>query len=77
MTTRTTSRGFGVYAEFRDRYNSEVRVQESSLGTERCVWIFCRNPGFTESPPAPHLTVEQARTVRDALDAFIREAEGD
>jgi hypothetical protein len=36
-----------------------------------------RVEGMTKRLPSPHLDVEQARRVRDALDAFIREREGD
>jgi len=61
---RTTERGFKVFAEFRDKYHHETRVQESSAASERCVWI------FTESNAA-HLTVEMAKQVRDALNEFI------
>jgi predicted trehalose synthase len=93
-----TPRGFAAYAEFTDKYGSTVRVQESSLATDDCVWIFASHAtpklrpewrerlaaaGFgTEEKlgelasfltPSPHLNVEQAITVRDALDAFISE----
>lgn len=61
-----TQRGFRIYTHFRDRYGNEVRVQQSSLATESCVWIF--------SDEDPHLTVEQAQVVRDALDEFIADA---
>lgn len=62
----TTERGFTIYDEFTDRYGNEVSVVESSLATEACCWIFCDR--------APHLTVAQARRVRNALDAFIAES---
>ena len=65
----TTDRGFAIYDEFTDRYGNQVSVVESSLATEACCWIF--------SGKAPHLTVEQARRVRDALDAFVRENGGE
>lgn len=74
-----TSRGFAIYDMLTDRYGHDVRVQQSSLATEDCVWIFCdRNeefdtPGFE---PSPHLTVAQAARVRDALSAFIAEYGG-
>lgn len=72
-----TERGFSIYADFTDRYGHRVRVQQSSLATEDCAWIFCnrgeRDPEGYE--PSPHLTVEQARLVRDALSEFIAEFE--
>lgn len=75
MASRVTPRGFTIYDELTDRYGHKVRVQESSLATEACAWVFCdRNdgdePGFE---PSPHLTVAQAIRVRDALSAFIAE----
>ena len=71
-----TQRGFGVYAELVDRYGSKVRVQHSSLATETCVWIFASdNPDPNYENPSPHLTVEQAKAIRDGLDGFIRDAE--
>jgi hypothetical protein len=69
-----TPRGFAVYVELVDRHGSSVRVQESSAAEEPCVWIFAERG---EEPTAPHLTVEQARRVRDGLDTFLRDAEGD
>jgi hypothetical protein len=69
-----TPRGFAVYAELVDRYGSRVRVQKSSAAEEPCVWISAKSG---EEPTSPHLTVEQARRVRDGLDVFLRDAEGD
>jgi hypothetical protein len=69
-----TPRGFAVYVELVDRHGSSVRVQESSAAEEPGVWIFAERGG---EPTAPHLTVKQATTVRDGLDAFLRDAEGD
>ncbi len=75
MAEKYTSRGFGIYAELTDEYGSKVRVQESSLATEECVWIFCENDhpqwAKTKVTPAPHLNREHARIVRDALTEFI------
>ena len=66
MNRSTTDRGFTIYDQFTDRYGKQVTITESSLATESCVWIH-------SSGGAPHLTVEQARRVRDALGAFIAE----
>lgn len=69
-----TDRGFGVYCRFRDRYGSEILVQQSSLAFEDCVWIFAGdNPDMDE--PSPHLTRTQAIMVRDALTAWIEDFE--
>lgn len=68
-----TDRGFAIYDEFVDRYGSEVRVQKGSLASEPTVWIFAKCHADACGPDAAHLTVEQAKRVRDALDAFIAE----
>jgi hypothetical protein len=76
----TTERGFAIYVEFVDTYGSNVRVQESSAASEPKVWIFCdRSRGYASDDlggdrqaATPHLSVEQARCVRDALDEFIK-----
>lgn len=79
MAEKYTSRGFRIYAELTDRYGSTVRVQESSLATEECVWIFCENghPQYTKTgvAPAPHLNRDHARIVRDALTEFVGDDE--
>ena len=69
----TTGRGFTVYDEFTDTYGSTVIVQESSSAEGARIWIFCRHGGFPQKANEPHLDVEQARRVRDALDTFIGE----
>lgn len=66
----TTARGFAIYDEFTDMYGGQVRVQQSSLASEPAVWIFGKN---SDLGSAAHLTVEQARRVRDALGAFLAE----
>jgi hypothetical protein len=68
-----TERGFTIYDAFRDQYGADVRLQESSLATERCIWVFSSKHGFPDEPASPHLNLAQAERVRDALDAFIRE----
>jgi hypothetical protein len=58
---------FRIYAEFVDTYGAKVDVRESSLATERRVWIHAGDG-------AAHLNVEQAKAVRDALDEWLNEA---
>lgn len=67
----TTDRGFAIYDEFIDLYGREVRVQKSSYASEPAVWIFATDSvhGY------PHLTIDQAKRVRAALDVFISESE--
>jgi len=67
-----TQRGFAIYANVHDAYGTLVRVQKSSSAEEARCWIFCQ-PHLNLRVPAPHLNVEQARVVRDALTAFIDE----
>ena len=80
-----TERGFDSYDEFTDSYGATIRVQESSAAPAPHVWVFV-DGGGTEAPVgfpglpegrkndgSAHLTVEQARRLRDALDAFIAE----
>lgn len=68
-----TERGFIIYDQFTDTYGSDVRVQESSAATAAKVWIFCNKHGFPQESASPHLDLNQAKRVRDALDAFIAE----
>ena len=35
-----TERGFADYADFKDTYDTHVRVRESSSAMQDCVWIF-------------------------------------
>jgi hypothetical protein len=70
----TTERGFVIYDEFTDVYGDDVRIQESSSATGARVWIFCKSkPAFPQEGTSPHLNVEQAKRVRDALNVFISE----
>jgi hypothetical protein len=74
LNRSTTDSGLTVYDEFTDTYDHEVRVVESSASGETCCWIVA---GATMTaggrPASAHLNVEQAKRVRDALDAFISE----
>jgi hypothetical protein len=70
----TTERGFTIYDEFTDTYGTGIRVQESSSAEEPRCWIHADGEARGISG-APHLNLEQAKRVRDALDAFISENE--
>jgi hypothetical protein len=74
---RETPRGFAVYDEFADRYGNEVRVQKSSSATDDCVWVFAHPAGDSSANASPHLNVEMARRMRDALGVFISEHGGE
>lgn len=70
----STPRGFGIYAEGVDLYGESFSVQESSLATEYALWIGQdRTPDGT--PCRAHLSVEQARQVRDAITAWLSAVE--
>ena len=71
-----TERGFTIYDQIADSYGSDVRVQHSSAATAAKVWIFCSKHGFPQESASPHLNLDQAKRVRDALDAFIAEQQG-
>jgi len=70
-----TPRGFRVYARVTDSHGQQVQVQESSAADTHCVWVFCNDRDGTAGTLAPHLDLGQARAVRDALDAFVTDAE--
>ena len=72
MPVSYTPRGFAIYAEFRDSYGNNIRVQQSSNAEVDAVWIFVLRDG-----EETYLTVEQAVLVRDALTEFIQEATGE
>jgi hypothetical protein len=69
---RETENGLVVYGEVIDTQGSQVWVQESSALEGPQCWIFSCHPEFTGL--SPQLDREQAIEIRDALDAFIREA---
>jgi hypothetical protein len=72
-----TSRGFDTYDEFRDSYGAAVTVRQSSAASGAHVWLFAEGGGVDRNDGAAHLTVDQARRVRDALDVFIAECGDD
>ena len=38
MTKEKTKRGFAIY-KFKDRYDADCSLQQSSIATECCVWL--------------------------------------
>jgi hypothetical protein len=75
MQRKYTERGFRIYDDFQDAYGKNIRIQRSSLASNRCVWI--QNEVTTlEVPPNTHLanahlTVKMAKKVIAALQAFV------
>ena len=84
-----THRGFVSYDELTDAYGASITVRESSAASAPHVWLFIEGGGTAAAPGTPgipggrvndgsaHLTVAQAVRVRDALDNFIHEHEGE
>lgn len=67
-----TQRGFAIYDEFKDRYDKDITIVKSSIATEDCVWI--QNEVITVDGEAignAHLTVDMAKRVIKALQAFV------
>lgn len=73
MKTKRTSRGFRIYAQFKDLYGCDVRVQASSLATKRAVWIFpeVKQANTGEWLAGAHLSVVQAKRIIKALQRFV------
>lgn len=65
-----TQRGFGIYTQFRDTYDHQVRVVRSSAAFKRRVWIFCTDPNDSTQDHSAHLSPIQARKVGNALLKF-------
>ena len=87
MSRSVTPRGFAVYDEV-DCDGDTVTVQQSSCAIEPCVWLRVegvpvhepverRRRGLPAHPDPvtlmAHLTIDDARRVKKALAAFIRE----
>lgn len=70
-----TDRGFVTYTQITDTYGNNVTVRQSSSAEEDSVWVFCGDADGHEL--TPHLNVEQATVVRDALNAFLAVHGGD
>lgn len=69
---KRTSRGFAIYADFKDEYGKNIRVQASSLATKRCVWIQNEvTEHMGEHLGNAHLTVAMAKRVIKALQKFV------
>lgn len=76
-----TARGFSMYGDFKDERGCRIRVQESSAVGDPRTWVMITNDAGTyhrtpiSGDCSAHLTVDQARQMRDALDRFIADAE--
>lgn len=73
---KTNARGFYIYDEFKDSYQADVRVVESSSALGPRVWIFCEglNPTSGDREDrSPHLNKEQATRLMEALQTWINQ----
>lgn len=86
MPESYSERGFALYATIPTTRGTEVRVYESSAADEPHVWLSLEGDCHLRSEPRPfpgvecgiaeghaaaHLSVENARRVRDALDEWL------
>lgn len=70
-----TSRGFQLI-KFRDLYDAECSLQESSLATECAIWFGCDKNAVhsvtgEELSPRMHLTQEQVAALIPHLQRFV------
>lgn len=69
---KKTERGFIEYGEFTDVYGANVRVQESSIATKKCVWIFVDSERDKQNNGAIHLDEKSAKTLIKHLTKFLK-----
>ena len=63
-----TCRGFAV-AKFRDRYNHQCSIQDSSAATEPCLWLGVDQDVIPQT--RMHLTQDQVRALLPLLTRFV------
>lgn len=71
-----SDRGLGTYLKTKDTDGRSFRLQDSSSAEGPCVWLFTDQKVGTyvdgrDEPAALHLSVEQARELRNALTDFL------
>lgn len=74
LPTEFTERGFAIYNTITDSRGNTIRVQESSAADDSYVWLFLKphSREAIEDQVDPHLSVEQATQLRDALNRFLK-----
>lgn len=76
-----TPRGFKIYGKLEDSRGCTIRVQESSAVGRPCVYVFCNDTkgvyNYKDGSPDPHITVEQAEQMIQALQTFVEDAKSD
>jgi len=68
MDLNKTERGFYI-AEFKDRYDKDCSIQESSLATEGCIWLGQND--VDGKPARMHLTVDMVKELLPLLQIFV------
>lgn len=67
-----TDRGFRHWEPIPTSYGHEIRVYESSAASAPHIWLAVDGEkAITDFPGTAHLTLDQAKAVRDALDEAI------
>ena len=64
MKLKQTLRGFYV-ADFKDFNNNDCSIQESSLATDDCIWLGCKEGRM-------HLDKKQAKKLIKLLERFVK-----
>lgn len=72
ITIRPNVRGF-MYVDFKDTYNDDCSIQESSSADEPCIWLG-RNEGthhLGKCLARMHLNQEQVKALLPLLEYFV------
>ena len=76
MEYKRTARGFIIYGEIKDTYDSTITISESAAVGEEHIWIQCCKI-HTNEKFFPHLNVEQAEILIGHLQNFIKHSKSD
>jgi len=74
-------RGFALWEPVKTDYGADVKVKESSAAEGPHLWLEIKQPppeyegALKEARAVAHCTLEQAKEIRDRLDAAIRFSE--
>jgi hypothetical protein len=66
-------RGFAIYGTIKDTRAATIVVKHSSADPLRYLWIFIDGGHIAANKGAAHLTLAQAKKVRDALTRGIQD----
>lgn len=65
-------RGFTWFVKFVDTYGADVSVVQSSSAERDALWIFIEGGGISNNKGSSHLSIEQAKEVRDAINRWLK-----